>query len=66
MFVNESVEKLHDPKLRDVLVLLASSLDVLQEAQKRNEVYCQLETIYCAPNNNVTDYRHFYSDILSF
>lgn len=63
IFVNESVEKLHDPKLRDVLVLLASSLDVLQEAQKRNEVYCQLETIYCAPNNNVTDYRHFYSDI---
>ena len=63
MSVSESVENIHDQKLRDILVLMASSLDVLKEAHKRNEVYHKLETIYYNPNNNVTGYRHFYSDI---
>ena len=63
MPLNESVDNIQDPQMRDVLVLLASSLDVLQEAHKRNEVYRKLETIYYNPNKNVTGYRHFYSDI---
>nr|WP_314806812.1 hypothetical protein [uncultured Selenomonas sp.] len=63
MSLNESVDNIQDPQMRDVLVLLASSLDVLQEAHKRNEVYRKLETIYYNPNKNVTGYRHFYSDI---
>ena len=63
MPLKSNMESVQDKELKSLLVSLAKSQELLKENSDREEIYQQLEKIYCNPNKNEEKYRHFYSDI---
>ena len=60
MPLKSNMESVQDKELKSLLVSLAKSQELLKENSDREEIYQQLEKIYCNPNKNEEKYRHFY------
>lgn len=51
-------------KVRNLLLLLAESQEVLSTARKKSDIYIELESIYHDSDSN-GNFRHFYSDLFA-